>query len=61
MQIGGKHRIRVVIAAREPVRLGEQKVNADNSRRRGYRDQAGELIGATATVRHDELTRRRYQ
>ena len=44
MQIRGKYRIRVAIAAREPVWLREQKVNANNSRRCRDFHQPGELI-----------------
>jgi len=44
MQTGGKDRICLAIAAREPVWLGEQKVDADNSRRCRDIHQPGELI-----------------
>ncbi len=44
MQTRGKDRVGFVIAAREPVRLREQKVNADNPSRSRYFHQPGELI-----------------
>jgi hypothetical protein len=44
MQTLGKDRIGFVIAAGEPVRFREQKVNADNARRCRYFHQPGELI-----------------
>jgi len=44
MRTRGKDWIGFVIAAREPIRFGEQKVNADNTRPRRYIHQPGELV-----------------
>ena len=43
-QARGKDRIGFVIAARNPIRFREQKIDADNPRRCCYMHQPGELI-----------------